>query len=184
MLNLVYSALKKRVNDQVTPKYTDWYMGQYLEPDEENGGQLLWNTPAVFIEFVPLQWDTLGNSVQASNTAFNLHLVNDSLYDDDKRVTDPVLNHFGLETLVFKAMMNWRCMLSYVPGFEALADTDNDRVLIESIVRVSTDTDHGANRQLVSLQQFSCRIYDYSATKQWATVLAALELEVTKVDHL
>lgn len=184
MLNLVYQALKKRINEKVSPKYTDWYMGQYLEPDEEDGGALLWDTPAVFVEFPPIAWQTLGGSVQAADMSMNIHLVNDSYFDTDQRVTDPILNHFGLEGNVFKAMMNWRCMLSYVPGFEALAGTDNDRVLIESVVRLNTDVDHGARRQFVSVQTFSSRIYDYSATKQWVNVLAALELDVIKVNHL
>lgn len=184
MLNLVYQALKKRINDKVAPKYTDWYMGQYLEPDEEDGGALLWDTPAVFIEFPPIPWTTMGNSVQAADTSVNIHLVNDSYFDTDQRVTDATLNHFGLEGSVYRHLMNWRCLLSYVPGFEALAGTENDRVLMESVVRLNTDVDHGARRQFVSVQTFSTRIYDYSATKQWASVVAVLELDVIKVNHL
>jgi hypothetical protein len=184
MLSLVYQALKKRLSEVTTPDYVDWYMGQYLEADAEDGGQLLWGTPAQFIEFLPVQWQTLGNNVQAANTKFNIHLVNDCYHDDDKRITDAALGHLVQEAAVYAALQNWRCLMSYVPGLEALADTPNDRVLIESITRESTDPDHNMGRQIVSVQGFACRIYDYGAVKNWVEVLATLQETVIKVDHL
>lgn len=186
MLNLVYSAIKKRLAAQVLPlpKYVDWYYAQYLEDEMEDGGQLLWQTPALFVEFLPIEWETRPQNIQTSTLRFNTHLVNESFYDNDQRVLDAAVNHLGQESSVFVALMNWRCMLSYVPGFEALADTANDRVLLESIVRESSEPDHTMRRQLVGVQRFACRIYDYSAQPQWAQVLAALSLDVQIVDSL
>lgn len=184
MLSLVYQALKKRLVNTTTPAYVDWYMGQYLEPEAEEGGQLLWRTPAQFVEFMPVQWQTLGNNVQAANTQFNLHLVNDCYHDDDQRITDAALGHLAQEAAVYATLQNWRCHLSYVPGFEALEGTPDDRVLIESITRERTDPDHNMGRQIVSVQGFACRIYDYGAVKNWVEVLAALNLTVIKVDTL
>lgn len=184
MLNLVYSALKKRLTADTAPAYLDWYYGQYDEAEMQDGGELLWTTPAQFVEFLPIEWETRPGNIQAANLRFHVHLVNESYEQDDKRILDAALNHLGQESNVFKSLMNFRCLLSYVPGFEALADTDQDRVLIESIVRESTDPDHTMRRQLVSVQRFACRIFDYSATPNWATVLAQLALDVQKVDHL
>ncbi len=184
MLNLSYLALKNRLSQKVAPKYVDWFMGQYLEDEEQDGGALLWDTPAVFLEFAPVQWQTMSLGVQAANISMNVHLVTDNYHSDDQRVTDTTINLFGLENLVFKSLMNWRCNLSFVPGMEALADTSADRVLMESLVRVTSETDHNARRQMVSVQGFTTRIYDYSATKEWAQVLAMLELDVIKVDQL
>lgn len=184
MLNLVYAALKKRLDTECQPRYIDWFMGQYLEDEAEEGGQLLWDTPAQFVEFMPVSWQTLLTNVQVCDLAFNVHLVNDSYFDNDARVLDPTLNHLGQETAVFRALMNWRCMLSYVPGFEALAGTANDRVLMESVVRESTEPDHNMRRQLVSVQRFTCRVYDYGATKTWVSVLAALAVDTEIVDNL
>lgn len=184
MLNLIYAALKKRLAGQVEPKYIDWYMGQYLEDEQEDGGESLWNTPAVFLEFLPVDWDTRPGNVQTATLKLNAHLVNATLYDNDQRILDATINHLGMESQVFQALMNWRCMLSYVPGFEALEDTSNDRVLIESMVRNTTEPDHSMRQQLVSVQGFSSRIFDYSATPQWVQVLATLALDVQKVNSL
>jgi hypothetical protein len=184
MLALVYQALKKRLAAATEPAYIDWYMGQYLEPEAEEGGQLLWQTPAQFVEFQPVDWQTLGNGAQAANVRFNVHLVNDTYFDDDRRVTDATLGHLVQEASVYAALQNWRCLLSYVPGLEALEDTPNDRVLIESIVRERTDPDHNLNRQIVSVQGFACRVYDYGAVKNWVEVMANLGITVIKVNSL
>lgn len=181
MLNLVYAALKARLLEECNPQYLDWYMGQYLEEEAEDGGQLLWATPAQFIEFLPIQWQTLPGNVQVADLQFNVHLVNDSVFDTDARMLDTTLNHLGQEGAVFRALMNWRAMLHDVPGMDTLEGTSADRVLIESLVRTSTDPDHNLRRQLVSVQSFTSRVYDYSATKQWVQVMATLDLEVLKV---
>jgi len=184
MLNLVYSALKKRLAAETEPAYLEWYYGQYDEDTMEEGGEMLWTTPAQFLEFLPIRWETRPNNIQAATLLFNVHLVNESFDSTDQRILNATLNHLGLESNVFRALMNFRCLLSYVPGFEALEDTDADRVLIESISRESTDPDHTMRRQLVSVQRFACRIYDYSALPNWTTVLAELDLDVQKVDQL
>ena len=184
MLNFVYSAIKKRLAEKVNPAYVDWYYGQYLEDDMEDGGQVLWQTPALFVEFFPTEWQTMGGNIQAANQKVGIHLVDESFYDDDRRITDSALHHLGRASNVFKALMNFRCNLSYVPGFEALAGTADDRVLMESMVRKVSEPDHNMRRQLVNVQGFETRIYYYSATPQWDTVLAALALDVQKVDSL
>ncbi len=184
MIHLAYSAIKKRLIEKVNPKYVDFYYGQYLEEDMDETAPILWQTPAHFIEFAPIRWKTLGGNIQSSAIEFNHHLVNESYYDDDKRVLDSALGHLTQESQVFQALMNWRCMLSYVPGYEGLTDTADDRVLLESIVRTASEPDHTLRRQLVAVQQFTCTIYDYSATKQWTSILATLQLDVQKVDSL
>lgn len=186
MLDLVYSALKKRLVEKTQPAYVDWYMGQYLEPEMEEGGQMLWAPGSQFLEFEPIQWTMLGGAVnlQTADLRFSVHLVDESYHDDDKRITDTALNHLTKASAIFRALMNWRCNLSYVPGFEALADTTEDRVLLESIVRLNSEPDHNLRRQLVSVQGFTTRIYDYSAAPAWEQVLATLALDVQIVEEL
>lgn len=184
MLNLLYLALKKKIQTEAQPKYVDWYLGQYLEEQEDQGGALLWDTPAVFLEFQPVTWKTLLNNVQCADVLFAAHVVTDNYHDGDQRITDANTSPFGLESSVYTGLMNWRCNLSYLPGFEALEGTTNDRVLMESIVRLESSTDHAMRRQMVSLQVFGSKIYDYSAQKQWVEVLAALDLSVQKVNSL
>lgn len=184
MINLIYLALKKKLQDEVSPAYIDWYMGQYLETEEEGGGQLLWDTPAVFLEFQPITWKTLGGSVQSAEITFAAHLIMDNYHDSDLRITDTNVSPFNKEVMLYSGLMNWRCNLSYVPGFEALAGTSSDRVLLESIVRINSETDHSLRRQMLSLQVFSAKTYDYSAQKEWVKVIAALDLSIQKVNSL
>lgn len=185
MTGLVYSALKAHLTTAMPTAYVDWYFGQYIESEMEGGGELLYTTPAIFVEFAPIEWVTLPGSIQRTVLRFSVHLVNESMYATDKRfVGDPALDHLGQESQVFRALMNRRFMLSDVPSFAALAGTENDRVLVESIVRKSSESDHVMHRQLVSIQSFEATVYDYSAQPTWATVLAALQLEIQKVDHL
>lgn len=185
MMHLVYSALKARLTERTAPKYIDWYTGQYSEDEMADGGELLWDTPAQFIEFLPVDWKTLGaNNVQCAVLGFAVHLCNHTFDTDDRRITDVTLGHFAKESAIFVALMNWRAMMSDVPGLEALAGTPNDRVLIESIVRTGTEPDHNIRRQMVSVQTFQTKIYDYSAEPQWQTVVASLQIEVLKVNAL
>lgn len=184
MLDLVYSALKKRLVASTEPEYLEWFYGQYDESEMEEGGELLWTTPAQFIEFLPLDWETRPMGIQTSVLRFNVHLVNESFDPGEQRILNASLNHLGGESAIFKALMNFRCLLSYVPGFEDLEGTEDDRVLIESIVRESTESDHTMRRQLVSVQRFSCRIFDYSALPNWTDVLAGLDLDILNVDQL
>jgi len=115
---------------------------------------------------------------------FAVHLVNESVHSTDERILDPALNHLGQEASAFKALQNYRGLLSALPAYAALAGTDNDRVILESIVRTSTEPDHNMRRQLVSVQQFRTIIYDYSAVPNWIETLASLTITVEKVDQL
>jgi len=179
MLKDVYQALKKRISEEIPAiTWIDWYLAQY----DQEGEQAMWTTPAAFIEFLPLDWQSLGSGVQASNVMLQVHLVNETHYDDEKRMLDATINHLGQAQDIYKALHNWRCMLSYVDEYAALAGTENDRVLLESMVRVRTYPDHNMSRMLVAVQEFTMRIYDYDAQIQWQEVVAALDLQVEKAD--
>lgn len=186
MLTFGYQILKQRLSAEVAPslKYVDWYLGQYLEDEQEDGGELLWDTPAAFIEFFPIEWESRPGNIQTAELNFALHLVNESVYPDDRRVLDPAVNHLTQESSVFTSMQNYRGLLSHLPAYAALAGTDNDRVILESIVRKTSEPDHNMRRQLVSVQQFRCIIYDYSAVPNWIQILASLTINVEKVDQL
>lgn len=186
MLHLVYKAIKKKLLADVTPtpEYVDWYYGQYLEDEMEDGGELLWTTPAVFIEFLPLQWTTRGDLSQRAELVFNVHLVNESMDSDERRMTDTTsTGHMAQAARVFSALQGFRANLKYIPGFESIADAD-DRVMIESITRVSSEVDHNLRRQVVSVQQFRATIFDYGAQRNWQQVLAAIEEEVEVVESV
>ncbi len=177
MLKEVYKAIKKAIGDQIDGiNDLDWYLGQY----DQDGDNTLYTTPAVYIEFQPMDWEQLKVGVQACNLMVSIHAVNASLYDTDQRILDAASNHLELENSVYRALQGFRCMLSYLPEYAGLAGGANDRVLLESMVRQRTYPDHDINRLLVSVQEFKTRIYDYSAEPQYQEVIANLNLTAEK----
>jgi hypothetical protein len=194
MTKEIYQALKQRLlrinldgNHHNPPifKYVDWYYGQYHEQDQDEGaGATLWDTPAAFIEFAPIAWQTLGDGLQKAQLHFTVHVVNESMYDTDQRVLDDGQDHFGLEAQVYAALHRHRVLLSHLPAFAALSGTADDRVLCESITRVSTVIDHTLRRQLVSVQEFQTTIYDYSAMKDFLMInVQCLMIDVDAGNH-
>lgn len=178
MIKEVYQALKKRIGEIAEMDRVDWFMNQYNEADE-SGNVLVYETPVVYLEFPPIEWQQMGSGIQRATISFNAHLVTESVADDDKRILDTTyVNHLGIENKVFVKLNNWRTNLSYVDAYGSLANTDKDRVLIESIVRKVTEPDHNLSEFVVTVQQFSCVIYDYSGMKNWKKVLAEISLEV------
>jgi hypothetical protein len=177
MLKLVYMAVKKRLGARLLDvRWIDWYLNQYAQ----EGEQSLWTTPALFIEFPPLDWRKLGNGVQVSDATMLVHLVNETHYDDDKRIIADVPGHLEEEAEVYAALEGFRCKLSYLDEYASLAGQPEDRVLMETTVRLRTYPDHDMSRLLVSVQEFTTRIYDYGATPEWQQVTAALQADVQK----
>ena len=179
-----YRALKQRILSEVPGlAFVDWFMAQY-EPNEK-GETWVWKTPAVYVEMLPLTWETLGSRVQRARLAFDVHLVNDSLFENDSKIVDTAaVDHFDICSDLFKCLHAFRCNLSFLPDYAGLSGTNNDAVLLESIVRTGMATRHDLSILLVTVQSFECMVYDYTATPTWATVTAALNQTVEIVDSL
>jgi hypothetical protein len=176
MLDLVYLALKKRLTEKVPAlDGIDWHLNQYAQVGDDS----ITITPGLYIKFLPIDWKTMPDNIQRGVLVFETHLVSDTAYGDERDMTDKdYIDHLGTESKVFQALMNFRFLLSYVPGYESFFTTANDRVLLESIVRVSS-VPHGELDNIAKTnQRFQAVMYDYSAQPQWQTVVAALECEV------
>lgn len=172
MLDKIYVALKGRLAEEVPAlAEVDWYLGQYDETDPDV--QNWYVSPAAFLEWDPIPWESIGMYAQAANATLNVHVVNATLYDNDERILSAATNHFGLEQAVFKALHGWRVRLTDVEP-----DAPEGLMLCETLVRRETIPDHSLRRSLVSIQRFTTRIYDYSAVPDYEQVLASLNLTV------
>lgn len=176
MLKYNYTALKSHLSSIQAIKHIDWFLDQYAQVGEDH----IHTTPEVLIEFAPINWTTLPSGVQRGVLTFITHTVSDSAYGDERDMTDTLyINHLDIDQKIFQKLMNKRFMFSDVPGNEALAGTDNDYVLMESIVRIES-IPHTALSNLVStLQTFQCTIYDYSAVPSMQEVLATLQCNIS-----
>ncbi|RMF46264.1 MAG: hypothetical protein D6751_05470 [Deltaproteobacteria bacterium] len=171
-----FKALERRLGEIATVKQIDWYFGQIEDPD---GNQLVRDTPALYIEFRPAEWRTWPGNIQSAMLEFDVHVVTECHYDDHRRFTDDTTGHLALVGDVYKQLMNWRCLLSYVPGLEALAGTESDMVLMESVVRTAQSSDHQLSPFLFTTLSWVSHVFDYSAVPQLQEVLASLELDIT-----
>jgi len=164
MLKQIYQCLKNHLQTEVTElKLVDWYLGQFAQL----GDDAVRATPAAYIRFTPLEWMHLKgpHNVQRAVMELEIHLVSDTAYGDDRDMTDTTyIDHLGIETKIYKAMQNKRFMLSDTPGYEAMAGTANDLVLIESMVRNLTVPHDGMDNLIITVLVFQSNIFDYSAS--------------------
>lgn len=86
ILSAFYEAILTRLTTKIADiKHVDLFFNQYLQETEEGEDATAFLRPAVFFEYNPKQWDTLGNKKQESTATFSLHVVSDVIQDADKR---------------------------------------------------------------------------------------------------
>jgi hypothetical protein len=71
MRKQIYLALAGKLKNSGLAKHVDLWNRNVEFAELEQA----WDTPAVFIEFAPIQWRQLGNAVQDANCTFRLHIV-------------------------------------------------------------------------------------------------------------
>lgn len=174
MFDYYYLVLRNHLQANVPElKNIDWYLGQYLQLDEDH----VPITPSLYIKFNPVQWETFPQSIQRARAAqIEFHLVNETAFGDERDMIDTdYINHIAIERKIFQALMNARFKLSEVPGMENLADTPNDCILMESLVRTQTQPHDTLDNLVVTIQTFVTTISDYTAIPNWQQVMATLE---------
>lgn len=177
MTQNVYFLLKNRLSSIAELDEIDWFTGQY----EQNGEQALTVSTGCYLEFMSAQWQTLGDGQQQAALEFDVYLVQHSVLSGDERISDPVMDHLGIVDKIHKALHRWGAMLSDLPAFSALAGTEDDIVIINSIVRTGSTPDHNLSNLLVTAQRFSCLVRDISASPEYQETIANLNLN-TEID--
>jgi hypothetical protein len=163
MYRFPFLLLKQRLEQEVPGlKETDWYMRQYAE----SGKGTLYTTPACYIEFLPVDPETMGGGkIQQAVIRFRIHTVTTNLHDNHKRIHDPnaAINHLDYVDMAFAALQGFRAKLSQLQGFDHLAGTEKDYRVMNSIDRKSIVGEHKLDKLMVTVQEFSCLCYDVSA---------------------
>lgn len=170
----IYQALKNYLDEQhAWLDDIDVDYGQY----RNQNGQIR-TSPMVFIGFQPIVWSQQLENVQRAVLSFDITLVSQTAYGDDQDLEDTnYIDHWARAAFLFSSLHNCRFRLSDVPGMEALADTDDDRILMESIVRTQQGQ-HNVQRNLITTSdRYQTTIFDYYALKDYTDVLAELELD-------
>lgn len=147
MLKTIYTQLKAELLNVQGVAVVDWYTGLF----QDQNGALVHNTPALFVEFLPIQFETLQQGLQTTQVQFNVHTVHECLYDNDERMTDPTIDHLGMVEAVF-VMLQGKTMLN-----------TNGNPILSSIMRTALTPDHGLGELLVTTQSFAGEATDNAA---------------------
>jgi hypothetical protein len=147
--------------------------------EDTNGGQLfqhfdLWNRqvefiehetpfscPAVFVEFSPMQWRTLGNRVQEATLSVTLHIVTEwHAGTADYSPTElQALEFLDIADMVVAAMQNFS------------AEYTN------SWMRTQSVTNHDHERYVDNVEEYVCNLRDLSAVRKiYAPIAPGLDV--------
>jgi hypothetical protein len=162
ILEQFYYDIMKAVMAVPSVKYFDKYNGQYLNEGEE----LNYNTPAVFMEFAPIEWQTLGQKRQSANIEFLLHLQTDQIAETNSLEKEQdralALEHLRIEEAIAKKLQGMNG--SY---FGTL-----------SRINITDDSDHDS--QVITLIGFKTRLVDDGLANE--TTSATPKLEITTLE--
>ena len=171
MLIYPYLLIKNRLINQVSDITCYWYKDQDLK---KTRGALR-SQHQVLIRFDNPDIEQLGCDVQGANLSFAVMLVTDTAYDDqDKRLTQT--GHPEKAENIYKALSGYFANLSALPDFSNLAGTDDDYRILNSIRRTQYRPDHNMSNLIITDQQFTCYMKDYSAVDEFQEVTKGLEI--------
>ncbi len=104
-------------------------------------------TPAVFVEFLPMKWRTLGNRVQDADLTTRLHIVTEwnALTADYSPEEEDALAYLDIVDSVVAAMQNFTAPCS------------------NAWMRTQTIPNHNHERYVDSVEEYVCRVTDTSA---------------------
>jgi hypothetical protein len=107
-------------------------------------------TPAVFIEFQPINWRFQGNAVREAQVSFNLHVVTDSRTGNWSQ---------AIEVFDLLDAINRQLHGAHTDGIDALTS-------------LTSTTDNLFGELMHNIEAFSCHVLDASATPTRQTVSA------------
>lgn len=147
---------------------------------DDNGNQLLkhfdlWNQqvefieqetpfacPAVFVEFMPVNWETLGNRHQMGRQTVRLHIVTEWYAGtaDYSPTEDRALEYLDIVDKVVARMQNFRASCS------------------NSFTRTQSVPNHNHEKFVDSIEEYTCEVFDNSAVQR------RTEIRVTPVINI
>ena len=149
MLKSIFLALKKRINEETElPVY--WYSRKRIDANDE--GEDLFTVPSVHIEFSPLNATTMTRNLQQFEIQFNVHVVEESLYDHEKES----LTIIDRAELVHSALFNQAFSLEYLTGNPEHAQL----CLMNTIHRTGMRVDHDPTNLYITVMEYKSVIYD------------------------
>ena len=180
MFTYPFEIIKARLQTVVTEqRETDWYMNQDSMSDKNAS---IKTTPAIYIEFLPVETRDEGQRIQSAETEFNIILITDCLYDTgSKRLKkDNARDHMRIFDKINQALSGYSARLSVLPDFVALANTVNDQRVFNTITRNGITPPHVPLKAMMkSVQKFKTMMWDHAAQIAYTTPETPPTLDLT-----
>lgn len=151
MRKLLFLALVERLKlivdtrKQPVFRHFDLWNNQLQHLQEEK----IFETPAIFIEFQPLQWKSTGNNLRQAELNFNLHIVykTKALTAANSSTQTEALMRFELADAIHKQLRGW----------------SPDRTYCGTIAGTASVTDNDHDQLIADVEEFKCQVIDHSA---------------------
>lgn len=167
MQKAIFLALQEHiVKAGIGIEHFDWFNNQYADTDPAKRQEGDFAYPAIFVQFLPYEPETLAGKVQKADVRFVLHLVSSNYAHSRYGLPEQqqALAHLDLVDKLYAT----------VQGFRA-KDADG-RQILNTCNRTTVTPDHEQTNQIVNLQQFRAVAFDYAAVPK--TVKARPNQEV------
>lgn len=178
MYKLPYTVIRNQLLSIDGIDKVEWYTQQ-----DQTAGGLLKDT-CVFIEFSPTRMRDIGRNVQEGELEWKVILITNSYADGDKRIlklNNPTDDHLDLSDKIYKTLADiTMVMLSEIPEFAMLADTENDIIVMKTISRTDVTPFHTNDKNIRSYQQFTTYFKDCTASKSYQKVTRDLTINEIK----
>ena len=168
--NVIYQRPKRGQNAKLPGSPAIKHVGLWNENTSRLTQMRPLATPAVFIEFLPVQWSPLLRGAVAADISVRLHIVTATLAQTDTPYRDEALYRFRLIRAVKAAFV----------GFGGAADS---RGLSYSRFQYSgSDTDHNHEQICEDLEEWKTHAVDCSASVDDGFILTPLNVTLDTGD--
>jgi hypothetical protein len=164
-MHLQYQLLKAQLAQLNMFEQIDLYLEQY----EQEGEQFA--TPAVFVEFMPIEWQSYTQRQQKGLLTFRTHLVIQTLYGDEQVYIDQA----NLVQLPYLAQEVYKALHCRSLNIVSLG-TPIDCVLLGNICRVRTEWHHCIGNLAVHIDTWQAQTLDTFAMPELLEHMATLDL--------
>lgn len=129
---------------------------QYIE-DEQS-----WECPAVFVEFMPIQWQSLPHGVQEATINFRLHIVTRALEPTSAQsITVQAEGEPEANNQYLNAGLEYLDLLEQINALIHCQRAEEDG--INTITRTQSVSNHNHEEMIESIEDYSVHIIDGSA---------------------
>lgn len=166
--NYAYLICKAKITTMPEIKAMEWNNSFSYESPNRTAN----TTHLVAFSIRTVELATRGNLPQDGTVDFDITLLSDCLYENDKRYLHPdsQRDHFIVAQKINKLLHGQVGMLHEIPDFATTINTPLDYTVLNTIQRTSLET-YVDKAIMRTKQAYRCLARDFTAQKQYNTIL-------------